>query len=111
MQEPKVDKDDDYCKKVNDFLNNPPAPGSTSRSGGSSGGGGLGGTGLDLNNLGDSELQSLLNNMSQQQLMQLFGGGLSGGSGGLGGLASLLGAAQSPAAAGTGGRQRSTAAR
>ena len=27
--------------------------------------------GLDFNNLGDSELQNLLNNMSQQQLMQV----------------------------------------
>jgi len=26
---------------------------------------------LDFNNLGDSELQNLLNNMSQQQLMQV----------------------------------------
>ncbi len=30
--------------------------------------------GLDFSNLGDSELQSLLNSMNQQQLMQLFGG-------------------------------------
>lgn len=41
--------------------------------------GGSGGSGgLDLSNLGDSELQSLLNNMSQSQLVQLFGGGGSG---------------------------------
>ncbi len=103
MQEPKTDKDEEYCKKVNDYLNHPPAPGS---GGGRSGGSGLSalglggsGGGVDLNNLGDAELQSLLNNMSQQQLMQLFGGGLSGG-----GLASLLGGG-SP----SGGRQRSSA--
>jgi len=79
--------------QVNDYLNNPPAPGSAGRSSGSSGGGGgglgLGSGGIDLNNLGDAELQSLLNNMSQQQLMQLFGGGMGGGAGGL---AALLGA-------------------
>merc|ERR1719341_1172529 len=51
MQEPKSDKDEEFCKKVNDFLNN----------------------------LGDSELQSLLSNMDQRQLMQLFGGSLGGG--------------------------------
>jgi len=33
MQEPKTEKDDDFCKKVNEVLNNPPTPGS-SRSGG-----------------------------------------------------------------------------
>ena len=59
---------------MNDYLNNPPAPGSNNSRGGS--GGSAGGIpGLDLSNLGDSELQSLLNNMSQSQLMQLFGGG------------------------------------
>merc|ERR1719330_294970 len=74
MQEPKDDKDEEFCKKVNDYLNNPPAPGSNNSRGGS--GGSAGGIpGLDLSNLGDSELQSLLNNMSQSQLMQLFGGG------------------------------------
>jgi len=74
MQEPKDDKDEEHCKKVNDFLNNPPAPGSSSSRGNSMGGSG-GSGGLDLSNLGDSELQSLLNNMSQSQLVQLFGGG------------------------------------
>merc|ERR1719427_1458503 len=100
MQEPKSDKDEEFCKKVNDFLNNPPAPGSSRSGGGGGSGGVLGGLpgglpgNLDFNNLGDSELQSLLNNMDQRQLMQLFGGSL-GGSGGRGSnissLSSLLG--------------------
>jgi len=96
MQEPKADKDEEFCKKVNENLNNPPAPG-TARSGG----GGAGGlpAGLDFNNLDDSQLQNLLNNMSQQQLMQLFGGSLGGGN--VSGLASLLG--------GAGGRTRQAA--
>ena len=73
MQEPKSDKDEEFCKKVNDFLNNPPPPGSSRSGGGGGGSGGLPGN-LDFNNLGDSELQSLLSNMDQRQLMQLFGG-------------------------------------
>jgi len=95
MQEPKADKDEELCKKVNENLNNPPAPGSA-RAGGGSGAGLPGGlpAGLDFNNLGDSELQNLLNNMSQQQLMQLFGGSLGGGN--ASGLASLLGGAGGP---------------
>lgn len=109
MQEPKTDKDDEYCKKINDVLNNPPPPGSSSsRQGGSSGsGGGLGIPGLDLNNLGDSELQSLLNNMNQQQLMQLFGGsGLGGAS-----LQSLLGGPSSSRTPGAPRRERQNAER
>uniref|UniRef100_T1ITP4 Proteasomal ubiquitin receptor ADRM1 homolog n=1 Tax=Strigamia maritima TaxID=126957 RepID=T1ITP4_STRMM len=80
MQEPKTDKDDECCKKVNDYLNNPPALGAN-RSSGSTPGGGLP---SELSNLGDSEIQTLLNNMSQQQLVQLFGN-----VGGLGGVSNL----------------------
>ncbi|XP_045495615.1 proteasomal ubiquitin receptor ADRM1 isoform X1 [Colias croceus] len=71
MQEPKTDKDDELCRRINEALNNPPT----------SGGRGGGGSGAQ-----DGELQNLLNNMSQQQLMQLFGG-----VGQIGGLSSLLG--------------------
>lgn len=71
MQEPKTDKDEDYCRRINEALNNPPTSGG--RGGGSGGG-------------QDGELQNLLNNMSQQQLMQLLGG-----VGQIGGLSSLLG--------------------
>jgi len=84
MQEPKEDKDEEYCKKVNDCLNKPPgADGASSGGLGSGGRGGLsaalgGGGPVDLSSLGDGELQSLLGNMSQQQLVQLFSGGLGG---------------------------------
>jgi len=103
MQEPKSDKDEELCKKVNDSLNNPPTPGASSSRSGSGGLGGVIPPGLDVNNLGDSELQNILNNMSQSQLMQLFGGSLGGGGGGnMPGLASLLGGS------GAGGRSRQT---
>lgn len=36
MQEPKDDGDEEYCKKVNELLNNPPAPGSSSAAGNAS---------------------------------------------------------------------------
>jgi len=84
MQEPKEDKDEEYCKKVNDCLNKPPGSDGGSSGGlGSGGRGGLsaalgGGGPVDLSSLGDGELQSLLGNMSQQQLVQLFSGGLGG---------------------------------
>uniref|UniRef100_A0A8C5ANV0 Proteasomal ubiquitin receptor ADRM1-like n=1 Tax=Gadus morhua TaxID=8049 RepID=A0A8C5ANV0_GADMO len=73
MQEPKTDKDEENCRKVNEFLNNPPiagAPGS-----GASGSHELSALG------GEGGLQSLLGNMSHNQLMQLIG---PAGLGGLG---------------------------
>jgi len=71
MQEPKTDKDDEWCRRINEVMNNPPSSNSLSS----------GGRGSD-----NGDLQYMLNNMSQQQLMQLFGG-----VGQMGGLSSLLG--------------------
>ncbi|CAD7011358.1 unnamed protein product [Ceratitis capitata] len=66
MQEPKVEKDEELCRRVNELMNNPPSQ--------------------QRNNSDNGDLQYMLNNMSQQQLMQLFGG-----VGQMGGLTSLLG--------------------
>lgn len=71
-QEPETDKDEEWCRRINEVMNNPP---SSSLGGNRSGGAAEGG-----------DLQYMLNNMSQQQLMQLFGG-----VGQMGGLSSLLG--------------------
>ncbi|XP_014252987.1 proteasomal ubiquitin receptor ADRM1 [Cimex lectularius] len=80
VQEPKTDKDDENCHKVNEVLNNPPSLASQRSGGGTP----------------DSDLQNLLSNMSQQQLMQFFGG-----VGQIGGLSSLLGTIQSARTGGT----------
>ncbi|XP_051947885.1 proteasomal ubiquitin receptor ADRM1-like isoform X1 [Xyrauchen texanus] len=88
LQEPKMDKDEEFCRKVNEYLNNPPVPGALGSGSGSS---------HELSALGgEGGLQSLLGNMSHNQLLQLIGPTGLGGLGGLGalagpGLASLLG--------------------
>jgi len=83
MQEPESDKDDKLWRKLNDFLNNPPAPGSSSssasigdRGGVSSAAAGLASAfgGADFGGLGGSDLQSLLGSMSEQQLQMFLGG-------------------------------------
>lgn len=59
MQESKVDRDEEFCKKINEMLNNPPRAGSDM--------GGVGGGGTS-----DRELQALFSNMTQEQVAQLL---------------------------------------
>ncbi|XP_011471293.1 proteasomal ubiquitin receptor ADRM1-like isoform X2 [Oryzias latipes] len=102
MQEPKSDKDDEYCRKVNEYLNNPPIPGAPGSGSGS---------GHELSALGgEGGLQNLLGNMSHNQLMQLIGptglGGLGLGALAGPGLANLLGSG-SPASSSSSSNTRS----
>ncbi|XKL61806.1 hypothetical protein PGB90_001639 [Kerria lacca] len=78
--EAKTDKDEENCRRINEVLNNPPSLNSSRNSGGTH----------------DGELQNFLNNMSQQQLMQLFGG-----VGQMGSLSSLLGTINRPSSSNT----------
>lgn len=97
LQEPKTEKDDEWCRRVNEVMNNPPSM-NNSGSGSRTGTGGSGGT-------DGGDLQYMLNNMSQQQLMQLFGG-----VGQMGGLSSLLGSINRPSS-GTGSSTSSSSTR
>jgi len=47
LQEPKADKDEENCRKLNEYLNNPPAPGSAR-----SASGGVGSLPSELSSLG-----------------------------------------------------------
>lgn len=78
MQEPSEDKDEDFCKKVNEYLNNPPALGSRGASSSSSGGINMNNF-ADLGNLQEHDLHNLFNTVNPQQLMQMLSsvGGIS----------------------------------
>lgn len=77
LQEPKTDKDEEYCRKVNELMNNPPTPGSSSRTPGSSSSNPAAALSSEITNLQDADIQNLFGNISQQQLMQILGSGMS----------------------------------
>lgn len=67
MQDPTEDRDEELCRKVNKYLNNPPAPGSRAGSASSN----L--SSLDMGSLHDQDLQHLFSTVTPQQLMQMLG--------------------------------------
>ncbi|KAL4002819.1 Proteasome complex subunit Rpn13 ubiquitin receptor family protein [Acanthocheilonema viteae] len=72
MQDGKTDKDDENCKKVNETLNNPPAPRAAARGGTDRASASSFGTLAALGSTGaDGELGAL-GNLDQSQLMQLL---------------------------------------
>ena len=79
MQETDAEKDEKLWKKVNDNLNSPPAPGSSSSSSNAGERGSASGAlanvlGQELGGLEGSELQNLIGSMSEQQLQMFLGG-------------------------------------
>jgi hypothetical protein len=70
FQEPNPRKDEEYWQKIVEVVKDPPSKG---RNGGGSGIALSDLPGLEMSNLRDSELQTLLSHMSQQQLLHLFG--------------------------------------
>ncbi|KAK9869125.1 hypothetical protein WA026_002882 [Henosepilachna vigintioctopunctata] len=70
LQEPRTDKDDEHCKRINEILNNPSSVNQSEHN-------------------PEQDLQRLLSSMSQSQIVQLFSGGGQG-------LTSLLGTIRGP---------------
>ncbi|CAG5123525.1 unnamed protein product, partial [Candidula unifasciata] len=67
LQEPRTDKDEENCRKVNDYLNNPPIRASIMESS-------AGPTTLRESIGGEQDLQNILERMNRQELMQLLNG-------------------------------------
>jgi len=92
MQETSTAKDEEYVRKINDLLNNPPALGSQSS------GRGIGASSAQAllsGDLRDSDLHSLIGNISQQQLLQILGSGVPSMMGGSGGSTTTTGGSRS----------------
>ncbi|CAG0918661.1 unnamed protein product [Notodromas monacha] len=102
MQEPKTDKDEEFSAKVNEYLNTPPsaraarrirhnaeapstAGGGSSSSAAAAAAAAIAGSGAGSGRdpMSEENLQSMLMNLNQDQLIELFGG--------VGGLGQLLG--------------------